>query len=602
VVPWRRPRLWASLAFVTALRPARPPSRDVGLALAFLASTASFVLVAVTTVAAGSDLLIALLVAIYIAAVAVSFRLWGVAYGVPIAVALLIAIDWYWVPPTHPASFPDAGNLAELLAYLAGGVLIGELAAHAGRRAEGSELARGELAEEQAAIRRVATLVARGEPPTAVFAAVAQEAGTLLDVDGARVVRFVSPDEILQLEGWTAAGHEPLPVGPLKLEHTSMATEIIRTGRAVRIEDYASINSVVPWFIERLGIRSGVGAPIHVDGKLWGAMLAWSLQPRPLPANADRRLVAFTELVGMAVSNTANREELALLAREQEALRRVATLVARGVSRQQLFRTVCEEVGLLLDVDGTHMGRYDSDETSIGVGSWSRAGGDLPVGTRARLDGESVTARIFRTGRPARMDDHDQASGDVAAITLPLGIRSAVGAPIVVDGRPWGVMIASSNSDDPLPAETESRIAAFTELVATAISKSEARVEVGRLAGEQAALRRVATLVARGSPATDVFPEVAREVGQLLGAESAWMHRYDDDGHVTVVATWGPGGSELPVGARFNLEGDSVTPVVRHAWTTTHMRPARPEISRASSPSVPRWAARSRSADASGAR
>src|SRR4029077_12869297 len=131
-----------------------------------------------------------------------------------------------------------------------------------------------------AAIRRVATLVARGEPPNAVFAAVAQEAGVLLDVDGARVVRFQAADEIEQLEGWTAAGHERLPVGPLKLEHTSLATEVIRTGRAVRIEDYASVNRVVPWFVERLGIGSGVAAPIYVDGQLWGAMLAWSLKPR----------------------------------------------------------------------------------------------------------------------------------------------------------------------------------------------------------------------------------------------------------------------------------------------------------------------------------
>jgi signal transduction histidine kinase len=534
----------------------------VEVALAFLASAASFALVAVTVVATGSDLLIALLAAVYVVGIAVSFRLWGVAYGIPITVAVLIAIDWYWVPPTHPASFPDAGNLADLLAYLTGGVLIGELAARAGRRAHTAESARTELGEEQAALRRVATLVARGESPDAVFAVVAEEAGVMLNVDGARVVRFIGDDEILQLDGWTAAGLEPLPVGPLKLENTSLATEVMRTGRAVRIEDYASVNRVVPWFIQQLGIRSGVAAPIVVDGRLWGAMLAWSLEPRLLPANAQRRLVAFTELVGMAISNAFSREELALLAREQEALRRVATLVARGVSPQQLFRTVCEEVGLLLDVDGTHMGRYDSDETSIGVGSWSRAGGDPPVGTRARLDGESVTARIFRTGRPARMDDYDQASGEVAAIMLPLGIRSAVGAPIVVDGRPWGVMIASSNADDPLPAESESRIAAFTELVATAISNSEARVEVGRLAGEQAALRRVATLVARESPATEVFAEVAREVGELLGAESAWMHRYEHDGNATVVATWGPGGSDLSVGTRFSLEGDSVVAVV----------------------------------------
>ena len=100
----------------------------VEVALASFASAASFALVAATVVAAESDLLIAILAAVYVFGIAVSFRLWGVAYGIPIAVAVLIAIDWYWVPPTHPANFPDAGNLADLFAYLAGGVLIGDSA------------------------------------------------------------------------------------------------------------------------------------------------------------------------------------------------------------------------------------------------------------------------------------------------------------------------------------------------------------------------------------------------------------------------------------------------------------------------------------------
>ena len=78
------------------------------MALAFLASAGSFAVVAVTVVAAGSDPLIALLTAVYVVGIAVSFRVLGVAYGIPVAVAVLIAIDWYWVPPTHPASFPDA--------------------------------------------------------------------------------------------------------------------------------------------------------------------------------------------------------------------------------------------------------------------------------------------------------------------------------------------------------------------------------------------------------------------------------------------------------------------------------------------------------------
>jgi GAF domain-containing protein len=430
------------------------------------------------------------------------------------------------------------------------------------RSAHTSESAHSELGEEQAALRRVATLVARGDSPDALFAMVAEEAGVMLNVDGARVVRFIGEDEIMQLEGWTAAGLEPLPVGPLKLENTSLATEIMRTGRAVRIEDYASVNRVVPWFVRQIGIRSGVAAPIVVDGRLWGAMLAWSLEPRPLPANAERRLVAFTELVGVAISNTASREELTLLAREQAALRRVATLVAHGVSRPELFQAVCQEVGMLLGVSATHLARFEPDGVAVGVGSWSTDGRHVSVGSRSSSDDTSVAGAVRKTGRPARQENYARASPQISAQAQALGIHSSVAAPIVLEGHLWGVLIASSTTDDALPADTESRITAFAELVATAISNSEARVEVGRLAGEQTALRRVATLVARGSSGPEVFAEVAREVGELLGADSAWMHRYEHDGNATVVATWGPGGRDLSVGARFSLDGDSVVALV----------------------------------------
>jgi signal transduction histidine kinase len=441
--------------------------------------------------------------------------------------------------------------------------LIGELASHAGRRADVSESARSKLAEQQTALRRVATLVARGEPPDRLFAAVAEEVGGLLDVDGARVVRYIGDEEIMQLEGWTPPGRDRLPVGPLKLEGTSLSTEVMRTGRPVRIEDYASINRVVPWFVGRLGIRSGVAAPIVVDGRLWGAMLAWSLQPRLLPPDAEARLAGFTEVLATAISSTASREQLAKLADEQAALRRVATLVAGGAPPPEVFAAVAQEVGQLLDVDATFIGRYGNDDTSTGVGSWSRAGPPVPLGVKARLDGTSVTALVFTTGRPARRESPDDASGEIAAITRDLGIRSAVGAPIVVDGRPWGVMIAASNDDEPLPADTETRIAAFTELVATAISNTEARTEVARLAEEQAALRRVATLVARESSATEVFAEVAREVGLVLGAEGAWIHGYEADGSATVIAAWGEGKAILGAGARLDLTGDSVVALVR---------------------------------------
>jgi GAF domain-containing protein len=61
--------------------------------------------------------------------------------------------------------------------------------------------------------------------------------------------------------------------------------------------------------------------------------------------------------------------------------------------------------------------------------------------------------------------------------------------------------------------------------------------------GEQAALRRVATLVARAAVPEEVFAAVAEEAGRLLGAHHATMSRYDPDGTATVVASWSRAGS-----------------------------------------------------------
>jgi signal transduction histidine kinase len=533
-----------------------------GVALAFGAGAVSFALVALVLSALGSDVLVLALGVACVAAVVGVARAFGIAYAAPAAISALLAFDWYRFPPTHPLEFPDSDDLAELFAYLSVGVLVGELAAYASRRADVSEAARSRLAEEQSALRRVATLVAQGVSPEEIFAAVAQEAAALLDLDAARIVRYEDADEVDQLAGWGPAGRDPPPLGRVRLEGTSVTSEVRRTGRAARI-DYASAGAAAPEFVQRFGIRSAVGAPIVVDGRLWGAMVAWSLHRAPLPEATASRLADFTGLIATAISNTASREQLARLAEEQAALRRVATLVARAVPPTEVFAAVGREVGRLLDVDATHMGRYEPDGTATCVASWSREGDELPIGTRMALDGDNVSASVLGTGRPERIDSYENASGSVAAALRDLGIRSSVAAPIVVEGRLWGVMVVSSKEVEPLPADTEARAAAFTELVGAAIGNSEARAEVERLADEQAALRRVATLVAREPPPEQVFAAVAEEVGRLLRVENTRMYRYETDGTATVLADWGERDAALPLGANLTLEGENVIGMVR---------------------------------------
>jgi signal transduction histidine kinase len=179
----------------------------------------------------------------------------------------------------------------------------------------------------------------------------------------------------------------------------------------------------------------------------------------------------------MAGSLQRGRSELANLLDEQAALRRVATLVAEGTPPEKVFPAVNEEVARLLGVDGTRLMRYEADGTATIVASWGEPT-VVPAGTRMALDGRSIGSLVRSSGRPARIEGYENAPGSAAAIAREGGVRSAVGAPITLEGRVWGAMSAFSKADKPLPSDMERRLADFTALVGTAIANSQARVEL----------------------------------------------------------------------------------------------------------------------------
>ena len=173
------------------------------------------------------------------------------------------------------------------------------------------------------------------------------------------------------------------------------------------------------------------------------------------------------------------RHELSLLADEQAALRRVATLVAQAVPTSEVFEAVTREVGLQCDADLARMERFEPDGTVTAIAAWERGGRPLlAVGKRFALEGASIAAQVRETGQPARVDSFEGATGPIAREAQALGIRSSVGCPIVVGGLTWGVIAASARGEVPFPADTESRIADFTELVATAVGNAAARAEL----------------------------------------------------------------------------------------------------------------------------
>ncbi|HTF48114.1 MAG TPA: GAF domain-containing sensor histidine kinase [Pseudonocardia sp.] len=507
----------------------------------------------------------------YLLAVVVVALAGGLVPALAAAVAAAVLMDHYFIPPLNDFAIADSDNVVTLVAFVLAAAATSLVVGLGARRREAEALATANaesreelrvLADEQAALRRVATLVARGVTATEVFAAVAHEVGSVLGADTSTIVRLDPDGEVTVL---TRIGDHPdsIPVGSRwTLELPLPLAVALRTARPARLDDQSQVPGAYADRLRRLGIRAGVAAPIVVEGRLWGGIGVGSRRGR-FPAETDERMVGFTELVGTAIANAEGRAqleesrgELGRLAEEQAALRRIATLVARGLPADEVFAAVTEEVGRLLHVSHATMTHYDPDgATRVVTAAWSSGHTAFPVGTRVGHGGRNVNTLVFQTGRPARIDDYDDADGPAAEAAREFGIRASVGVPISVEGRLWGVMFVGSGREEPMPADTEVRLAGFTELIATAIANAQARMELRGFAEEQAALRRVATLVARAARPEEVLAAVAEEAARLLQAHHASMSRYEPDGATRVAAAWG---NTLPIGTRVGFGGRNV--------------------------------------------
>jgi signal transduction histidine kinase len=200
--------------------------------------------------------------------------------------------------------------------------------------------------------------------------------------------------------------------------------------------------------------------------------------PESGPGEVGRLERSFNE---MTDSLETSRDQLRRAAEEQAALRRVAILVARGVSPPEVFSVVAGESGRLLDAEATGVTRFEPDGSAVVVGSWDRHGprrSALPLGWRTGPEEGGIAGRVRQTGKPARVWSYDQVGSTLSAWARKNGIGSSVGSPIVVEGRLWGAVVAFSGMVVPHPPGTELRLQGFTELAAMAIANTESRAQL----------------------------------------------------------------------------------------------------------------------------
>ncbi len=328
---------------------------------------------------------------------------------------------------------------------------------------------------EQAALRRVATLSAEGVEPAQLLACVAEEIARVLDIRVVSIERYDSDETSTVVASLEYPG---FPLGSVwPLDAPSLGAAIRETRQPARIDDYTSLDSTRAAAMRASGVNAAVGAPILVDGRVWGVIFGGYNDRTPVPAGVEARLARFADLIATAIARTESSAARERLGEEQAALRRVATLVAHGVGTQDLFEAVAKEVGGMLPVVSATMGRYEPDDSVTIVASWGTVEASFPTGRRWPTEGVNVAWMVFQTGRSARVDDFSDATDPIGVAAREAGTQCGVGSPIIVEGDLWGVMTVTSN-DEALPPDTESRLASFTELVATAIANAESRSEL----------------------------------------------------------------------------------------------------------------------------
>lgn len=305
---------WASHRLRGALLRRRPLSLGVGIAVA-----ATFIIVETVFVAwfqdAGSEKSFRALFLLGVLVISAAWR-----FELALATTLVSAAIYFYFHLDHDGPIVPHDFLA-LLVFLPIALLANFLGRQAQMRAAEAEVRRekaaaaaalaGTLAEEQAALRRVATLVARAVPPAEIYPAVVTELCRGLGIDNVALLQFGPDGATVIAGGRDLQGQPSMHVGEqFSLEGDNVSSQILRHGRPSRMDSYSGAEGATAERIRSLGLLSVAGAPIIVDGRVWGSLMVGSAQTEPLPAGTERRIEDFADLVSTAIANAEIRAEL----------------------------------------------------------------------------------------------------------------------------------------------------------------------------------------------------------------------------------------------------------------------------------------------------
>jgi signal transduction histidine kinase len=336
------------------------------------------------------------------------------------------------------------------------------------RRLEGLE----RVADEQAALRRIAMLVAAGATEPEIAAAVSSEVGGLFGAESAVVVRW-DGDTIRLVGSWAADSADVRPAGAvLSYGGDTLTARVVETAAPARIDSADDLKTEFArqrW--AELGWQASIGAPIVVDRKVWGVVAASRKKPgEGFPHGDEERLRDFSALIAQAIVNAEARSETAALVAEQTSLRRIATLVAAGRPPAAVLDAVTSEAGMLFGAAGVTILRWEGVRDELVVtAAWSAPGLPLVLpGSLYHPDAGGPTLGVLETGTAGRGFESSPERGTA----------SVIAAPVIAMGSLFGALTAARAAEDPFPVGAETRLRSFADLTAQSIANEQAQAEL----------------------------------------------------------------------------------------------------------------------------
>jgi signal transduction histidine kinase/ketosteroid isomerase-like protein len=327
------------------------------------------------------------------------------------------------------------------------------------------------IADEQAALRGVASGVARGVPASEIFLAVDRAIASIARADFSVLLRF-EPDGQASLLATSATGSGlPSPAARLPADADLVG---LRTGGTFALWTATTLRRVLPIAPADIATshQSALAVPIRLGGVVWGLAVLTAAGSESSAADTAARITEFAEFVGPALAHAQAADELRRLAEEQAALRRVAELVARGAPLNQVFAAAAREASALLDGMAAALTRYTTDAHAEIVAVLNSP---APMSMRIPVTEDTGTGIVLRTAAPHRVEDF--ATTSLAEVAAELGVRAAVSVPVIVEGRVWGTLSVSSGGP-PIPPDAEARLVPFADLAAAAIAAAQNRSEL----------------------------------------------------------------------------------------------------------------------------